>query len=140
MSVPKSMTDAPDELPTYVEDTINNHSGDPDVLAAIRDYAAELHTAADEDSPDPVEIAAEKDGEVERIRTGGDGWTYVQRKVKCGDDTCKCADGALHGPYWYKVRRDDDGDGLTWKYVGKKIDTDDADAPDTDADPEAGSA
>lgn len=134
-----TMTDVPGKLPTYVEDTISNHADDPDVLAAIRDYAAALHAAADEDSPTPDEIAASRsDGTVERIRPGGDGWYYVQREVKCGDDTCHCADGSsLHGPYWYKVRRNDEGD-VKWEYVGKKIDP--GNAPADGDDPEADAA
>lgn len=124
-----TMTEPPDELPTYVEDTISTHADEPDVLAAIRDYAAELYAVADEESPSPDEIAASRnDGTIERFQPGTDGWTYVNRKVTCGDETCKCADGELHGPYWYKVRRD--GDGLTWEYVGKEIEGDvDADGP-----------
>lgn len=130
-----SMTDTPDELPSYVEDTITNHDDDPEVLAAIRDFAAELYAVADEESPDPDEIVASKnDGKVERFQPGTGGWTYVHRKVKCGDGTCKCASGELHGPYWYKVRRD--GATLNWKYVGKEIEGD-ADGDDPAAGDEA---
>ena len=27
--------------------------------------------------------------------------TYRSEMVRCGKESCKCADGKLHGPYWY---------------------------------------
>jgi hypothetical protein len=27
--------------------------------------------------------------------------TYRLERVRCGKERCKCADGHLHGPYWY---------------------------------------
>lgn len=131
------MTTPPDELPTYIEDTIENHADDPDVLAAISEYAAALHgeTADAEDAPEPEEIRAEKGGTVEKIITGDDGWHYVVRKVKCGDESCKCASGAddaMHGPYVYKTKRDSSGE-QQWEYVGKYIGGENVDAVDADA-------
>ena len=34
----------------------------------------------------------------------------VQRQyVRCGNPNCKCAGGELHGPYWYRIWRDEGG-------------------------------
>ncbi len=30
-----------------------------------------------------------------------EGVTYYQQGRKCGREGCRCADGELHGPYWY---------------------------------------
>ena len=46
--------------------------------------------------------------------------TIVKEKVKCGDETCKCASGNLddiHGPYLYRYYRE--GGKLTSEYLGK---------------------
>jgi hypothetical protein len=51
------------------------------------------------------------------------GISYQLEKVKCGKKKCKCAEGALHGPYWYAYWRD--GKRVKSKYIGrtlKKID------------------
>ena len=40
------------------------------------------------------------------------------RYVKCGKDSCSCAAGKLHGPYWYAEWRTMDGKKHT-RYVGK---------------------
>lgn len=142
------MTDItpPDDLPSYLESSIDNYDADPAVLRAVRDYAADLKAAAEAgDGPTADEIYAQNtDGEIGEIKPGTDEWTYVIKKVKCGDDSCKCASGSdadMHGPYVYRVRRD--GDDLEWEYVGKHLSTDDpavdaavdtADAPDPAAD------
>lgn len=49
----------------------------------------------------------------------GDNNTYRLEKVRCGKKGCKCADGNLHGPYWYAYWSED---GKTKsKYIGKKL-------------------
>ena len=41
-------------------------------------------------------------------------------RVKCGKKGCqKCANGELHGPYWYLYRPKQNGNGRTSQYVGK---------------------
>lgn len=127
-----SDTDPPEALPSYVEDTITNHSDDPEVLAAIRAFADDLHAEAS-DAVDSDDIYAQNPaGDVVDIPgRRDDGWTYVRKKVTCGDDSCKCADGEKHGPYVYRVRRNDDG--LEWEYVGKELPDGEADVADADA-------
>lgn len=48
-----------------------------------------------------------------------DGRTYRLENVRCGKKGCKCADGKLHGPYWYAYWLED---GKTRsQYVGKRL-------------------
>lgn len=42
--------------------------------------------------------------------------TLISQYVKCGKPNCKCARGALHGPYWYRFWRED-GYRLRKQYV-----------------------
>lgn len=44
--------------------------------------------------------------------------TYRLEKVRCGKKGCKCADGELHGPYWYAYWSE--GGKTKSRYVGKK--------------------
>ncbi|SNR67540.1 DUF6788 family protein, partial [Halorubrum vacuolatum] len=46
--------------------------------------------------------------------------TVVKEKVKCGDDSCKCASGSeqdMHGPYLYRYYRDEGM--MKSEYIGK---------------------
>jgi len=49
--------------------------------------------------------------------------TLVRKYQKCGKKNCKCQQGKLHGPYWWRVkyvRKSESGKGHhRWKYVGK---------------------
>jgi hypothetical protein len=43
-------------------------------------------------------------------------------RVNCGKKSCKkCADGDLHGPYWYLYRPKENGPGRTSEYIGKLL-------------------
>lgn len=44
--------------------------------------------------------------------------TYRLEGVRCGKDKCKCAQGELHGPYWYSYSRV--GGKVKSQYVGRK--------------------
>jgi len=45
--------------------------------------------------------------------------SYVQKYVRCGKERCKrCKNGPGHGPYWYRVWRDDNGKVRT-RYAGR---------------------
>ena len=46
------------------------------------------------------------------------GWLYSRQWRSCGKVTCRCAQGELHGPYWYK-REAAGGKAI---YVGRAID------------------
>lgn len=48
-----------------------------------------------------------------------DNKTYRLERVRCGKENCKCAEGKLHGPYWYSYTRVKDK--ITSKYIGKKL-------------------
>src|SRR5215210_5047871 len=54
---------------------------------------------------------------VEQHSTGGG--CYRLELVKCGKAGCKCADGALHGPYWYHYSYKQGG-GQRKTYIGKQ--------------------
>ncbi len=42
--------------------------------------------------------------------------------MKCGKKGCKrCAEGELHGSYWYLYRPKKNGEGRTSEYVGKAL-------------------
>ena len=44
---------------------------------------------------------------------------FLLQGVKCGKPGCKCATGALHGPYWYEFWRE--GGKVRKRYHGKRI-------------------
>ena len=45
--------------------------------------------------------------------------SYRLELVRCGKATCKCAEGHLHGPYWYAYWSED---GKTRsQYIGKRL-------------------
>lgn len=55
----------------------------------------------------------------EDAEESADGRTYRLESVRCGKKGCKCADGKLHGPYWYAYWSED---GKTRsQYVGKHL-------------------
>ncbi len=45
--------------------------------------------------------------------------TYRRELVRCGKKGCKCAEGNLHGPYWYAYWTE--GGRTRSQYVGKKL-------------------
>jgi hypothetical protein len=45
--------------------------------------------------------------------------TYRQEMVRCGKQGCKCANGELHGPYWYAYWSE--GGKTKSEYVGKRL-------------------
>jgi hypothetical protein len=45
--------------------------------------------------------------------------TYCLERVRCGKENCKCANGQLHGPYWYAYWTE--GGRTKSQYVGKKL-------------------
>jgi hypothetical protein len=47
--------------------------------------------------------------------------TYQLELVNCGKARCKkCAEGELHGPYWYSYTWDADKGKMVSRYIGKK--------------------
>jgi hypothetical protein len=45
--------------------------------------------------------------------------TYRLESVRCGKESCKCAEGKLHGPYWYAYWSE--GGRTRSQYVGKDL-------------------
>lgn len=45
--------------------------------------------------------------------------TYRLESIRCGKEKCKCAQGKLHGPYWYSYTRVKDK--VTSQYIGKRL-------------------
>lgn len=105
---------APESLPNYLADGVPKQK--IATLEALREYIDE--TIEHKRRPVP---SSELPDNAERVEDSDDnstkGTVYV-RKQKCGDDTCHCNDGELHGPYKYRAWRDDKGN-VKQKYVGK---------------------
>ena len=103
---------APPSLPKYLSEGLLKQ--DDDTLRDLRNYVDDLleyrqQTIEKSDLPenaDPVDIEKES----------GKG-TLVKEKVKCGDESCHCVDGELHGPYLYRYYRE--GGKLKSEYIGK---------------------
>jgi hypothetical protein len=51
-----------------------------------------------------------------------DNRTYRLESIRCGKETCKCARGKLHGPYWYSYARVKDK--VKSQYIGKSLPVD----------------
>lgn len=45
--------------------------------------------------------------------------TYRLEEVRCGKKNCHCAEGRLHGPYWYAYWTE--GGRTKSQYIGKKL-------------------
>jgi len=83
-------------------------------LADIRDlqaYITDLMLERMEEEWTPPQ----DENTVEAVKVGK--VSYLLQKVKCGNKTCKCAKGDLHGPYWYGYQRQEGK--VTKKYFGK---------------------
>jgi hypothetical protein len=48
-----------------------------------------------------------------------DNRTYRLEGIRCGKEKCKCAQGQLHGPYWYAYWSE--GGKTKTQYIGKKL-------------------
>lgn len=96
---------APDSLPKYIAEGIPKQ--DIDTLEDLREYVDEMiehkrRPVSESEIPDEA-------APVEDDTSGKKGTIYI-RKNTCGDETCHCANGGdLHGPYKYRVFRDERG-------------------------------
>ena len=82
------------------------------LLAWLRAEVDAADAAIEENWSPPAASAA-----VEQQRRGKS--VFVRQGVKCGKTGCKCAEGDLHGPYWYEYWRE--GGKVRKKYHGVKI-------------------
>jgi hypothetical protein len=104
----------PASLPKYLADGLPKQT--VDTLRDTAQYIDELIEHREQPiTPDELPDAADT------VDTDDDGnGTIVLEKVKCGDDTCKCASGSqadMHGPYKYRYYRADGT--LKSEYIGK---------------------
>jgi hypothetical protein len=104
--------EAPDSLPQYLVDGLVRQ--DVPSLEDAMSFAEELRDWKQK----PVDVEEDEESlESERREVVTDdpefpGWDWVVKEFMiCSDETCKCMkeDERLHGPYYFKVRRDDDG-------------------------------
>ena len=87
-------------------------------LTALRDWLESTLEDLEDDAIAQLENIAKPGREiVSSHRTGR--VTYQLEKVKCGKEGCKCADGELHGPYWYAYRWN--GKKVVSEYIGKTL-------------------
>jgi hypothetical protein len=111
--------EAPDSLPQYLVDALVRQ--DVESLEDAIRFAEELHQwklhPTDEDDTPSL-----KHGEVVSEDPDTSKWDWILKEhVKCGDETCKCMkqDRRIHGPYYYKARRTEDGT-LKKEYIKKQ--------------------
>ncbi|KZX46309.1 MULTISPECIES: hypothetical protein [unclassified Haloarcula] len=100
---------APDQIPQYIVEGL--HRQDLQSLATIEEYTKTLQDFIEEQDDTPIEedeLASKNEKIVDTDEKGG--WTYVKKKVPCGKD-CK---GCPHGPYMYRVKRENGK--LKWDY------------------------
>jgi len=60
----------------------------------------------------------DREVEVVEQKTVGPAYYYLMR-LRCGKKNCKCAQGELHGPYWYSYRQEKGK--ARYKYIGKTL-------------------
>lgn len=101
----------PDALPKYLAEGLPKQ--DTDTLEVTVEYLTALleyrrQAVAQDDLPADAEPVAD-----ETDKPG----TIVAEKVKCGDETCHCADGEKHGPYKYRYWYEDGK--VKSEYIGK---------------------
>lgn len=86
----------------------------------LKELVAWLDAVIETEEAEALEVPVRAGREVvEQQRVGKT--TYRLEKVKCGKQGCKCADGELHGPYWYSYRKQSGK--LKSQYVGKQLRT-----------------
>jgi len=104
----------PSAAPKYLAEGLPKQ--DVETLRDIREYVNALIEYREQ----PVEPDELPDTAEPVDQDGDEKGTVVKEKVKCGDETCKCASGApadMHGPYLYRYYRE--GGELTSEYLGK---------------------
>ena len=105
----------PDSLPKYLAEGISKQ--DTETLRHVHAYVEDMieyreQPVEENDLPeaaDPIDNSDESDK-----------GSVVKEKVKCGDDSCKCANGNpedMHGPYLYRYYHDDGK--MKSEYIGK---------------------
>jgi hypothetical protein len=110
--------ESPESLPAYVVDPLRKQSISRlhEVTAfveALIEYKSELQHEVTE-----LDELRESEAVTDVAESDGKG-VIVERKVKCGTETCQCMTGdeeKMHGPYKYRYFRDENGD-LVTEYI-----------------------
>jgi hypothetical protein len=84
-------------------------------LRKLDEWLHELIRAAEE--ADQAEKSSPRKQTVAEQTIGNK--TYRLESVRCGKEKCRCAQGKLHGPYWYSYTRIKDK--VISQYVGKSL-------------------
>jgi hypothetical protein len=84
-------------------------------LRRLDEFLHELMQKAAESTR--VETISPSDKIIEERAVGN--ITYRLEGTRCGKEKCKCAQGKLHGPYWYSYMRIEGR--VKSKYVGKTL-------------------
>ena len=105
----------PHSLPKYLAEGLPKQ--DTETLHDIHGYVEAL--IEHREQPVEEDELPETAEPVDDVDASGKG-TVVKEKVKCGDDSCKCASGNpedMHGPYLYRYYRDNGK--IKSEYIGK---------------------
>lgn len=86
-----------------------------DQLRKLEEWLHELIRRGEEDAR-AEQPSARKQAVTERTLETK---TYQLESIRCGKESCKCACGKLHGPYWYNCTGVTDK--VTSQYIGKKL-------------------
>ena len=100
----------PRSLPKYLSEGLPKQDDQTlretiEYLEELLEFRGEIDESELPDTAEPLEDQSNGKG------------TVVKEKVKCGDESCHCADGELHGPYLYRYFRE--GGKLKSEYIGK---------------------
>lgn len=90
----------PDQIPDYIRDGVGRQ--DPSTLRAIADYASQLADEQERVSLAEIEETLKQGESIVTVARNGEG-TIVEKLIPCG----KNCSGCPHGPYRYRVFRDD---------------------------------
>jgi hypothetical protein len=116
---------SPESLPAYLVDPLRRQ--DSSTLDEVIDFAEQLIKYNNQEPHSEEELNSEinlDETNIDLDETDIDidenskGSIQVQKK-KCGDESCRCADGDRHGPYAYRYYRE--GGEVTSEYLGPVV-------------------
>jgi DNA modification methylase len=96
----QSPTSPPDQIPDYILDGVDRQ--DPSTLRAIADYASQVAREQERVSLADIEETIRQGESIVDVARNGEG-TIVEKLIPCG----KNCSGCPHGPYRYRIFRDD---------------------------------
>ncbi len=100
---------------TKLNDVKRSISGlTPEQLLKLNAWLHELIAAAESEKPHSVRAKRQVLKEHKTVNKH-----YQLEGVRCGKKNCHCAEGKLHGPYWYAYWTE--GGRTKSQYIGKKL-------------------